>query len=54
MRLKSKQTVYNRAQWDAFDRVLMLLNGLDVPDNMTADQMRRRIYGLVIEMVPKC
>lgn len=39
-------------QWRAFDRVLMMLNGLDVPDSMTADGMRRKIFGEVMSMQP--
>lgn len=39
------------AQWRAFDQVLSMLNGLHV-DGLTADEMRRKIYGEVISMRP--
>jgi hypothetical protein len=40
-------------QWKAFDRVLMMLNSLAPIKGETPDQMRRRIYGEVMSMIPK-
>jgi hypothetical protein len=44
---------YIRGQWNAFDRILTLLNTIDVPEDISADKMRRRIYHLVFDMKPK-
>lgn len=44
--------VEREAQWQMLDQVLSMLNGLDIPENMTADQMRRKIYGEVHSMRP--
>lgn len=48
----SDDAVARQGSWQAFDQVLCLLNSLDVPADMTADQMRRKIYGLVHGLRP--
>lgn len=53
LRTVTRPTGRINAQWAAFDRVLMLLNSIHPHDNETADQMRRRIYGLIMEMRPE-
>lgn len=43
---------FYQGQWQAFDRVLSLLNSIDVPEGITPDKMRRHIYGLVHSLRP--
>lgn len=39
-------------QWDAFDRVLMYINSIDV-DGKTAKEIKKQIYHDVMEMRPE-
>lgn len=48
-----KEGTYRSGQWAGFDTVLNMLNSIAAPDDMTADAMRRHIYGLVMELRPK-
>lgn len=39
-----------RAQWEAFEKMMAALNGIE--DGLTADQMRRRLYGEIHALRP--
>ncbi len=44
---------YFRGYWAALDTVLNKLNSMTTEENITQDQMRRRVYGEVMSMRPK-
>lgn len=44
---------WSAGYWAALDDVLNMINGMTTEDDITQDQMRRKIYGEVMSMSPK-
>lgn len=43
---------FRQGYWAALDKVLSLLNGMTTEESISQDQMRRRIYGVVMGIRP--